>query len=273
MLSTLLRLAPSAFLRWLKRRHDRSALVRRLVDPFSARLRGREVRIRHGAAAGLLISTEGGTVSYGIGTAEPLIQRTLQRHVRAGGTFYDIGANVGFFTLVGAQLVGERGHVVAFEPAPATAALLSANVARNGLDRVRLLDIALGDRTGEAHFAVMAENQYGRMAHLDDGSIATVEQIGVRVERLDALVDEGLPPPTIIKMDIEGAETEALRGMETTLREHHPVVLCELHGTQREVAAAFEAHGYTLRGLDDVRETEEPYRAGAPYSHLLALPT
>lgn len=272
MLPSLLRVVPDGWLRGLKRLRDRSPLAARLVEPFAQRLRGREVRIQHGAAAGLRISTDGGTVSYGIGTAEPLVQRVLQAHVRPGDTFYDIGANVGFLTLVGARLVGRGGTVVAFEPAPATAALLDANVARNALGTVRVQRIALGAEAGQAAFTVAAENQYGRMASLELNGTQAVEQITVRVERLDALVDGGLPPPSVIKMDIEGAETEALAGAAETLATHRPVVLCELHGTQKAVAAVFLELGYSLRGLDDVRETDEPFRPERAYSHLLALP-
>lgn len=78
------------------------------------------------------------------GTLETSVQEAMRRLLPRGGVFFDVGANIGFFSLIAARLVGPDGKVVAFEPVPATAALISENAQRNGLATIDVRERAVG---------------------------------------------------------------------------------------------------------------------------------
>jgi hypothetical protein len=96
-------------------RHPR---LRPLVAPLAKTMLRSDLPIAHGTAAGLLMMGATSNPGYRLGTTEPLVQASLERHLVEGDVLYDVGANVGFFSLLGARLVGPRGTVVAFEPLP-----------------------------------------------------------------------------------------------------------------------------------------------------------
>ncbi len=120
---------------------------------------------------------------------------------------YDIGANVGFYTLLASALAGPRGRVVAFEPLPRNLEFLRAHVAMNGMTNVVIRSVALADHPGTRPFD---DTPGPSEAHLAARGSLTVE-----CATLDALVAKGeIPPPDVIKMDVEGAELLVLRGGE-----------------------------------------------------------
>ena len=91
-----------------------------------------------------------------MGTHEPDLQKGLPKFIKPGMTVFDVGANIGFFALAAANLVGENGKVVAFEPNPSVVARLKENVALNGLaDRVKIEQSAAGDFDGTAEFCLL----------------------------------------------------------------------------------------------------------------------
>lgn len=134
------------------------------------------------------------------------------------GTFVDLGANLGFFSvLVGRDLDG-AGRVHAFEPTPATAALLRDNVATNGLgDRVIVVEQAVSDQPGKARFSLYDAAQANQLAVAGtDGASGSIE---VTVTTLDAYFSAlGWPRVDVVKMDVEGVETKVLDGMRELIR-------------------------------------------------------
>ena len=142
--------------------------------------------------------------------------------------FYDLGANVGYFTLVAARLVGGVGHVYAFEPSPRPAAALRRNIALNGFDNVTVVERAVADSNGLVRFDTKARegdsHLEARVAH--DGDIE------VHSTSIDAFVRSGARPPTAMKIDVEGYETEAIAGSVATITEHRPRIVCEIHQTR-----------------------------------------
>lgn len=247
---------------------DRHPLVRRTLQAVAGWLKAETVTIQQGAGAGLKFNPTQGNLSYAMGTNEPLIQEALQRHLRPGDTFYDVGANIGFFTLIGASLVGPRGRVVAFEPVPETAALAAANAEINGFKHVDVRAEAAAEAAGTAEIQLGSESQIARLTMAGTLSKAT-RRLTVQLAAIDELIGAGtLPPPDFVKMDIEGAEVSALRGMANTLRQYHPTILCELHSTHAEVATLLRKYGYTLSVLESEGSVEE-----APeHAHVLAIP-
>jgi FkbM family methyltransferase len=181
----------------------------------------RRGRILSGPASGMKIELGPSRISYRLGTAEPELQRFLAEELRPGAVYFDIGANVGFFTLVGASVVGETGSVVAFEPFPANAELLRRNVERNGLRNVHVVEAAVAGHDGVGTLDPGGDDQAGSLS--DDG------EIPVQVVTVDDQVRRGTPPPNVMKIDVEGAEMETLKGAAATLARHRPTIVCEIH--------------------------------------------
>jgi FkbM family methyltransferase len=200
------------------------------------------------------------------GALEPGVQEALRRHVAPGDTVYDIGANIGFFSLLAARLAGPHGAVEAFEPLPAAAAGLRRHVALNDAFTVTPHEVAVGAHSGRAQLMAVQEGSWSHLAqrgrHPD-----TQEVLEVQIVAVDELVAGGLPPPDVVKIDVEGAEIDVLDGMTKTIRAHAPVIICELHGSNGEFVARIDSLGYVAQNLDG----PEPV-AGAGDVHALALP-
>jgi FkbM family methyltransferase len=136
---------------------------------------------------------------------------------------YDIGANVGFFTLLASKLAGESGTVVSFEPVPRNLAYLERHVRANKLKNVRVLPIAVSSRAGRARFATASNPAMGGL--VDNG------ELEVQTDSLDGLVASGqIPAPAFMKIDVEGAELDVLAGAAETLRSARPTILLSAHG-------------------------------------------
>jgi FkbM family methyltransferase len=162
--------------------------------------------------------------AFWLGAYEPEMQRLFVKVVKPGGVFYDIGANVGFYSLLASQLVGV-GKVIAFEPSPENVRYLRRHLDLNRCSNVQILDLAICDREGYAHFA---EDGAGSM-----GRIESHGSLQVRTSTLDALLRaQTIPPPDYLKMDIEGAEFQALSGAAHCFQQHKPVLFLATHGKE-----------------------------------------
>ena len=253
-------LLPGGVLRGVRVARQRFGFVRVLTEPLSRRLRSDVFVVQAGAARGLRLNAAEGKLGYAFGENEPEVQQTLVELLRAGDVFYDVGANIGFFTLIGARLVGPAGMVHAFEPLAALADALRENVALNGFGNVVVRRAAAYSSAGVAELDVGAGTT---AAHLvEEGSARTVQ---VQLQRVDDLVAAGeIQPPTVVKIDVEGAEDHVLVGMWNTLTEHRPTVICELHGPQEEFLARLRVAEYDVSVLDDGKGVDNP--------HVLARP-
>jgi FkbM family methyltransferase len=253
---------PAGALRWLGRAQFKVPALRRLSLRIAPRLIAGESTIRHGPARGLRIDPAGAHPGFVLGTSEPSLQEALVELLGPGDVFYDLGANVGFFTLLAARLVGPQGAVVAFEPDPRNAQTLRSNVAANGLANVAVLQQAVSDTAGRRRLAI-AESTASRFADSTTDQETTFVDV---VSLNDFARDSAHRPPTVIKLDIEGAEVHALHGAEQLLARHRPAIICEVHGTDTEVRRLLQAAGYRLRILE---EGQQPM----PWNvHILAVP-
>ncbi len=142
---------------------------------------------------------------------EPFETSLLTAEVRAGMTVVDIGANIGYYSLLFSKLVGDDGRVYAFEPAPQNFALLEQNLARNNRKNVQALNQAAGDRAGESFLYLSSEN-YGDHQAYASGDAR--EKVAIKVARVD---DSVSGPIDLVKMDIQGFEDHALAGMSATI--------------------------------------------------------
>jgi FkbM family methyltransferase len=171
------------------------------------------------------------------GVWAPEITRLVRARVRRGMTFVDVGAHVGYFTVLAAKLVGPSGAVFAFEPHPRNFKLLSANTRRNGLENVKCFPFAVSDSEGDAEL-FEAESNTGdhRLYRSDDGYRRALR---VRTVRLDS-VSEIRTPVGFVKIDVQGQEPAVMRGMEGLLRSSPDAI----------VALEFWPYGLRQTGVD-----------------------
>lgn len=181
------------------------------------------------------------------GEHELAVQNALAMHIRPGTIFYDIGANSGFFSLLGSLLVGPGGRVVSFEPHPVTAQQLEAQMRVNNVTNVDVVCAAVCDQVGTSRFA-------------DDVSSDMLSLVGANEPRKTITVStttlnneiktHGIP--SVLKIDVEGAEVAVLRGGKDFLQANRPILLVEIHSP--EIAAQYDelmdAIGYRTLDLE-----------------------
>ena len=167
------------------------------------------------------------------GCYEPDVTRVVRAVVKRGMNCLDLGANLGYFTVLLGTIVGRTGRVYAFEPFPSNCDLLSRNIRENHLEAVvQVHRIAAYDKDGDCTLHFRADDlndNYGSMFVAEDqgmtAGLASLKCTGRRVE-------EVLPsdrPIHFVKMDIEGGEVRALRGMSRILERDHPIIVAELN--------------------------------------------
>lgn len=220
------------------------ALANRLMgmlSPFKSAevtdVHGHVLRVDPGDYLGLTITRE----------YEPEVTRYAQRVVRPGSTVLDIGANIGYFTILFAQLAGPDGSVHAFEPALANVELLTTNVSTNGYANVTVHPVAVGAESGAGRLRLSRENPGDHQLVGEPGE----DTVDVDVVAVDALLPGIGPDLSLVKLDIQGAEPLALRGMWETLRTAGSLSLvCEYTaGPLDAVIGTGPGDGDTLLGL------------------------
>lgn len=181
--------------------------------------------------------------------------------IEPGMTVADVGANIGYYTLLAANRVGPTGRVVSFEPLEHNAALLSRMVAENGLgDRVRVQQQAVSDRPGTAELTIAAGARNSGGAYLAPTSDVRPGFVTQKAETVTLDSFEELRDVDVLKIDVEGAEPFAFLGAQTIFENARPIVLCELHERQlqlvagissRDLIARLDAFDYECRSIED----------------------
>ena len=266
VLGHVIQLLPKPLLSWAKRLRSRSSLFNWLTQEITERYRHQSTTISRGIGTGLKFNPHGGNLGFALGTSEIEEQHALAHYLKPGSTFYDIGANKGFYAVLGARLVGSAGHVYAFEPFPESAEAIRHNVALNDFHNVTVFEAAISDTTTQGQFLVTGDSVQFKLASSRNAPNSGESQsIGVKVWSTDQIVEtKSLRPPDFVLIDVEGSEIEALRGMRNTIEQHRPVILCEIHWLKREVeeivADLFEPLDYQVSRLDGSRLPEEVTR-------------
>lgn len=173
-------------------------------------------------------------------------QRILfENLVSEGSVVFDVGAHVGFYSLLAALLVGMRGKVYAFEPLPANLHYLKAHLRINRITNVTVVEKAVSDSPGEATFV---EEPSSAMGHFSAHGSLIVPTVS-----LDDLFRDGeIPSPDFIKLDVENAAWLVLRGAEKLLRTARPTIFLSTdpHSWRLECHRFLESLGYQLRPID-----------------------
>jgi FkbM family methyltransferase len=190
---------------------------------------------------------------------ETEVRRCIEDHVRPGMTVLDVGANVGYYTVKMATLVGASGRVLAFEPNPSVLAELQFNVELNRLRNVQVFPLALAEQSGKSTFCVPRPGweSHGSLRPNDSFQVSSTAE--VQTDRLDTVLSSlGSPKIDFVKMDVEGAEMGVIRGAAQFLsRPDAPPVVFEAVESHFsafghsvfDVLHAFESHGYRVKDL------------------------
>ncbi len=152
---------------------------------------------------------------------EPHVTAAVKAMLKPGQVLVDLGANIGYYTLLGARLVGEAGKVIAFEPNARNLELLYASIVENALKNVLVLPVAASDTPQLLRLQAFGSNGFlvppvGLEAGAQYVQAVAVDHILMAESRID-----------VVKLDIEGFEPFALRGMRNLLDKHHPAILTE----------------------------------------------
>jgi FkbM family methyltransferase len=159
-----------------------------------------------------------------LGSYELEVQKRLIKYLKRGDTFYDVGANVGFYSLL-ASVLTDPGRVYAFEPLPTNLDYFRRHLDLNRIRTVEVFEIAFADKIGTASFEIEGTRAMGRLRPSGGAKVLT--------STLDALLsDQKIAPPDFIKMDIEGAELFALLGANECFARHRPKLLLATHGAE-----------------------------------------
>jgi len=222
--------------------------------------RHRDVKIPNGYGEGLLIRTGRGNLEYAYGINEPPVQEVLAELLKPGMVFFDIGANIGFFTIIAAHLVGTNGSVFSFEPEPQNAEAVRHNVSINNFNQVQVIQKAVSSTTGRERFLL---SEFSGGSALESGSPPPdlVGEIEVDVVAIDDLIQKkgGIPSPDVVKIDVEGVEIDVLQGMKDTIKDFHPAIIYEIddcdpqnYDRKQQACSMFLlTNGYSIRKLGD----------------------
>ncbi|MDJ0734025.1 MAG: FkbM family methyltransferase [Nostocaceae cyanobacterium] len=235
----------------------------------------RDLTVKYGIASGLKFNAGAYNPDTALGTYEMPVQEVLSQYLQPGNIFYDIGANVGFFTIVAAKIVGSQGKVYAFEPEAENAKMVRWNAQLNNYNHVTVVEKAVSRSTGVEQLW-LAENSGGHTL----ASVGTIsdakETITVNTVSIDELLQQKeIEPPTFVKIDVEGAEIDVLYGMSQTIKEYQPIIIYEvddekeegLLNKQKEIDDFLLSYGYKIKSLAE-SYPGNPWNVG----HAIAIP-
>lgn len=200
------------------------------------------------------------------GVYDPFFWQFLSRHDLRGSTVYDIGAHIGYHALCFERLTGPDGRVHVFEPNPQNLERMDMIRRRNGVEeRIVRHPVALAERSGEGefNFSTNIDNQTSSGGYLEGSHPPSDQSVYARagftrsvvpISTMDEIANDHPPARLgLIKIDVEGAEHEVLRGGRATIARHRPVLLIEIHSVicMMHVAELLTRLDYTMTVLDD----------------------
>ena len=248
-------------LAWIGNRIGKPPGWERFVRLFASPEKCRDLQevcvVRDGA---IFVAQPGVTVGWHVaffGTYEPELREIFRTVLPTGGIAVDVGANVGWHTLLLARLVGEGGRVLAAEPNPSVRARLQDNLHLNRIRHVDVVPYALGDAEGTVAFHAPEADDTGA----GDGHVVTATEtdgrrvIRVETRRLDTILQAmQVERLDLIKIDVEGFEWPVLKGAEQVIARFRPHIVFETlgeyaergGGTPEALTEFFQKHRYRL---------------------------
>jgi FkbM family methyltransferase len=204
---------------------------------------------------------------------DPTLFRLAKEYVKPGDVVWDVGANVGLFTFASAAMAGIAGHVVAFEPDTALVAMLrkSCRGQTAQLPPITVMPVACGKAVEPREFHLANRSRSTNHLH----GYGSNQTGGTRETQtvMTITLDWAIPffrPPNILKIDVEGAETEVLSGATRLLQEVRPIIICEVgERSSAAVGSLLHDHGYRLLDADNPADGSD--LKNAPWN-TLAIP-
>jgi len=193
--------------------------------------------------------------TYVFGTHEPHIMQIIRDVVRPGWTAVDVGANIGYSTLLLARCVGPAGRVLAFEPLAENFRMLQENIRLNDHRNVTAENLALMERTGRIELRTATPGAMTWAASATIDAAKAVETQDVEAVTLDEYaIRNGIAKIDFLKMDVEGAEADVLAGMGSILDRQKPLLLIEIHqsdlfGENHPALCKLREHNYQISDL------------------------
>lgn len=202
------------------------------------------------------------------GVYEPTETTLFLQQLRPGMTVVDIGANIGYYTLLAARAVGSTGAVHAFEPEPQNFAMLTENVRINKYNHVTLQHAAVSDSIGtltvyfDEH--VRVKSSLSRKNLETETSIKSVDVPAMRLD--DYLQQQGIENVDVLKVDVEGAEALVLAGAERVLQQPHLKIFMEfwaeglknMNADPRQLLEGLVQRGFRLHRVDETHGSVQP---------------
>lgn len=201
------------------------------------------VPIMQGPAKGLRWIVGSQTHGMWLGSYEASKQELLRKLKLDGCTVLDIGANVGFYSMLLSRLVGPSGRVLSFEPLPRNVYFLNRHIILNRINNIEVYEAAVSDFNGRISFDASGDPSMGHLA--ENGTLK------VSAMRLDSLTELD-SSARLVKIDVEGAEESVLRGGQKFFKTQRPVILLATHGQYATEACRelLKSYGYSFEPLD-----------------------
>lgn len=251
-----------AYVRHFPFRRGKGLVLRRMLRPLLATLGEQEFPVPPHGAVWLSASETLGLHWLVYGPFEGAERAYAASVVRRGDWAIDVGANVGVFSVTMGQALAGSAHLIAVEPLEENLRRLRRHLAQSGIDRVHLVASAVGARPGRARLWRTTDTAYASLQL--DATDRGIESIEVEVETLDQVWDShGAPRVGFVKIDVEGAEVEVLRGAACLIATCTPELLIEVDDLARlrEVESLLGALGY--------QRSQQP--GFEPWNHLFTV--
>jgi FkbM family methyltransferase len=191
---------------------------------------------------------EGGGGSIYFNLVESEQTAMMLKEITADKVFFDIGANIGYYSILASKRVGEKGAVVAFEPVISNLTFLQRHVELNSAKNVRVLPFALSDKQSIASFSL---GQNSAMGHLSENGDSAENLVYVPTITLDEITEKMNLMPDVMKIDVEGAEMEVFAGATKVLSEAKPTIFLSTHSPElrRDCLDFLRKCGYEVKSM------------------------
>ena len=236
---------------WNRRGPRGKGFIPRLLGRSLGRNLKRVMRTKHGACLAMepaSLDVYAYMLNHG-GVWDERVFEACSAMLPEGSVFYDIGANVGYMSIEIAARHRDKVTVVAFEPQPALALAVARSAHLNGLTNVSVFEVLLGAREGEADLFLTSHSLHASMVPRERGATRLPRSVAT----IDGMVRSGsIPPPDVMKLDVEGAEMDVLSGAMETISARRPGIVFEANDNM----ARF---GHTVRDLVELVGGAAPY--------------
>jgi len=175
------------------------------------------------------LAGEGGGATVYLNMIEPEQTTAFVGALKKGQVLFDIGANVGYYTILGARLIGAQGKVLAFEPSPRNLSYLYRHVVLNRSDNVTIVPAACAETMSLAVFSSGKNFAEGHLADEHTENVADDRRFLVPTVTIDEIARKLKISPDVMKIDVEGAELSVLKGAEATLRSSKALIFLSTH--------------------------------------------